>query len=322
MKILLTGATGLIGGSVLSRLSQQHPEHDITALVRPETDPSRIAEIAEQAAIVKIDLGNVTQLIEYLDTNAFDYVYHIGALRGGRKFSRQEFYATNVLSTEMIIENCIKNKSTLIFCSSVGVFGAIPTELPANNLTQKIGDNYYHFTKIEAEKRINKAMLLGLKAAILRPSITYGEGDFGFPYQLVKMIKSHRLPLITKRIWIHLCHIDTITSAFVWLIENEFPNGLVLNVADREPVLFKDLVNFISRQLTNKNYPSVLQFDRRLFRAWEYVFWFLKDELWTSRVQLISRSWFYDVKELFETMDIPVHYTIPEFKFIIESIKK
>ena len=118
-------------------------------------------------------------------------------------------------------------------------------------------DNYYHYTKIQSEKVIQKAVLYGLKSAILRPAITYGPGDKGFPYQLVKMVEKRIFPLVTKRIWIHLCHIDLITQAFIWLLENDWQPGLALNVADREPLQLQALVHFISRQLRGRNYPHV-----------------------------------------------------------------
>ncbi len=321
-KVLITGITGLVGGSVLKALLAKPVVSKITALVRPGTHPSRFREYADRIRIVEIDLGDIPALKEFLFTNEFDIILHIGALRGGRNFSRQDFINTNLSSTEQMVEYAIAKDAKLIFCSSVGVFGAIPVEHPANMQTPKNPDNLYHYTKIEAEKAINRAVLTGLKAAIVRPSITYGKGDKGFPWQLVKMVDKKIFPLINKRIWIHLCHIDALVNAFMWLVEHDWKSGFTLIVADREPIQLESLVNFISRQLRGSSYPRLMHFDRYLFAWGEKLARLFKNELWISRFELISKSWFYDVStfhELMEQEGINPSFTIPTFKIIIDD---
>jgi len=183
-RLLITGVTGLIGRSVLRSILAEKLDFEVTALVRPWTETKRYAEFQNAVEIVNLDLADIPALKDYIWKNRFDCILHIGALRGGRKFSRDEYLKANLHSTEQFAEYCLENRAKLIFCSSVGVFGAIPEELPANNETERNPDNYYHFTKIESEKVINRAVMKGLDAAILRPSITYGTGDKGFPYQL------------------------------------------------------------------------------------------------------------------------------------------
>lgn len=322
LKLLVTGITGLIGSHVLRKYLELNSDAVITALVRPGTDVSRTQEFAPYLRIVEIDLGDINSLREFLFINDFDTILHIGAIRGGRKFTKDEYLRSNLYSTEQMVEYCLMKNAKLIFCSSVGVFGAIPNELPAGNQTERNPDNYYHYTKIEAEKIINKAILQGLQAAIVRPSITYGKGDYGFPYQLVKMVHKHRFPLTNKRVWIHLCHIDALVRAFVWLVQNPWKSGITMNVADREPVQLQALVDFVSRQLHGNNYPAYLRLDRHLFSWGEHIARLLNNELWTARFELISKSWFYDVHLFYKIMEeeeYQPHYTIPEFKLVIED---
>lgn len=318
-KLLITGITGLIGRSVLKALCESKQDYQISAMVRPGTGVDRFAQFVGTVDIVELDLADTDGLRKYLQDNKYDMVVHIGALRGGRGYNRSIFLKTNLLATQQIVDYCQKVSATLLFCSSVGVFGAIPEELPANNESPMVPDNYYHYTKIECEKYINRAILNGLKAAILRPSITYGPGDNGFPRQMVHLVNKGIFPLINKRVWIHLCHIDTITAAFVWLVEHDFPNGLCLNIADREPVHLHSLIHFISRQLRNRNYRTILNLDRKFFRWGEILAKHLKNELWLSRFQLISRSWFYDVRPSYEIMELPVHFTIPDIQIVIKN---
>ncbi|HOG26479.1 MAG TPA: NAD(P)-dependent oxidoreductase [Candidatus Cloacimonas sp.] len=324
-RLLITGITGFIGRNVLRELMNTCPDYSITALVRPQTHPNRYSEFGKDLRIIEIDLADTASLKEFLFTNEFDTILHIGALRGGRKFPKETYLRSNVYSTGQMVEYCLAKEARLIYCSSVGVFGAIPQELPAGPETEKNPDNYYHYTKIESERIVNRAILNGLKASIIRPSIAYGEGDFGFPYQLVKLVDKYMFPLINRPIWIHLCHIDALVKAFVYLATNEWKSGLTLTIADREPVRLQALVDFISRQLHNKNYPGVLTFDRIFFAWGEKLARMLKNELWISRFELISKSWFYDVTAYYDIMEregIKPHFTIPEFEITIKDYQK
>jgi len=322
---LITGITGLVGRNVLNEFLAKYPDYNICAFVRPGTDAKRYLDVRAKIRIVYIDLADTESLKDFLFTNEFDTIIHIGAIRGGRRFKRQEYIRSNISSTEQMVEYCLAKNARLIYCSSVGVFGAIPTELPAGAETEKNADNLYHWTKIESERIINKAILNGLIAAVVRPSITYGQGDFGFPYQLVKLVKRYIFPMIHRRTWIHLTHIDSLVQAFLWLTENTWKSGLTLIVADREPVQLSALVDFISRQVHGKNYPRFLVFDRYLFAWGERLARLLKNELWISRFELISKSWFYDTSlyhAIAEKAGIKAHFTIPEFKITIEDFQK
>jgi nucleoside-diphosphate-sugar epimerase len=322
LRLLITGVTGLIGRSVLQAILAEKLDYQVTALIRPGTAPERYAAFRSELEFVNIDLTDIDKLKWFLGQQAFDVIVHIGALRGGRKFFREDYLKANFHSTQQMVEHCLAHGSKLLYCSSVGVFGAIPEELPANNSTERNPDNFYHYTKIESEKVINQAVLKGLNAAILRPSITYGRGDYGFPYQMVKMVAKNHFPLINKRIWIHLCHVDTITLAFLWLLRNDFPTGLALNVADREPVQLHNLIDFISRELNGENYKVLFRIDKAFFHLGEFVARFLKNELWISRFQLISRSWFYDVANTYSLMGLPETFTIPGMRITISDYKE
>ena len=320
--ILITGITGLIGGGVLRAILARGSDYEITALVRPGTSKSRYTDFGSKVEIVELDLADTKGINAWLKARSFDIVMHIGALRGGRKFGKNTYLKANLHSTQAFCEYCLKTGAQLLFCSSVGVFGAIPSELPAQNLSPRNADNYYHFTKIQSENYIQQAVLRGLRAAILRPAITYGPGDNGFPQTLVKMVEKRIFPLIKKRVWIHLCHIQLITDAFVWLLENDWESGLALNVADREPVQLHALVNFIYRQRYSKNYPARLQADEGWFSRGESIARLFRNELWISRFELISKSWFYKVNDTFELMQLQPIYTIPSFKILTAGREK
>jgi nucleoside-diphosphate-sugar epimerase len=320
--LLITGITGLIGRSVLDELISGKYGFQISAMVRPGTIDSRLNIQHPSLNLVFLDLSDIKGLYSHLAETKYDNIIHIGALRGGRSSSREIYYKTNIEATEQLVEAALLNKSRFIYCSSVGVFGAIPEELPANNECPYKEDNYYHYTKIQCEKFINRAILKGLDAVIIRPSITYGKGDRGFPYQLVRLVRNRIFLNSNKHIWMHLCNIDTIKTAFVNLVTTKTNiTGKSYNIADVEPVQQKELVSFIYRQAYNKNYPEYLRIDNRILVFGEKVARFLHNELWTSRFELIAHSWFYQVSDAYADLDLPYHFTIPDFKLITSDLQ-
>ena len=318
-KILITGISGFIGRNVLRQLVQSYDS--ITAIIRPGTNPERIDEFVDKVDLIEIDLTDIPTLKEYLDENSFEIIIHIGAVRGGRKLSNSNYFDANVNATEQLVINARDNDSKFIFCSSVGVFGAIPIELPANNSTKKQEDNYYHFTKIRAEAIIQKYVLYGLKAAIIRPSITYGTDDYGFPFTLTKLIDKKLLFLPDQDVKIHLANINVITQAFLRLIEIDYQPGVCYNVADSHPVELHKLAEFINNELKGKPYSSKRDIDIKYFIKGEKAAKIFKSELWIARFQLISRNWYYDVENSYIDLSLKETDTIPNFKIVTDWYK-
>lgn len=318
-KILITGISGFIGRNVLRQLLQNYDS--ITAIIRPGTKPERIEEFVNKVEFSEIDLTDIPTLKKYLDENSFEIIIHIGAVRGGRKLSKSDYFDANVNATEQLVINARDNDSKFIFCSSVGVFGAIPLELPANNSTQRQEDNYYHFTKIRAEAIIQKYVLYGLKAAIIRPSITYGTNDYGFPFTLTKLIDKKLLFLPDQDVIIHLANINVITQSFIRLIEIDYQSGVCYNVADSHPVELHKLAEFINSELKNKPYSSKKDIDIKYFRKGEKIADFFKSELWKARFQLISRHWFFNVENSYIDLSLKKTDTIPNFKIVTDWYK-
>ncbi|TLD32894.1 hypothetical protein PspLS_00238 [Pyricularia sp. CBS 133598] len=63
-KILLVGATGYIGGSILSHISKSDPSAQVTALVRSEEDVEKVNKLFPKVKIVGGDLSNEARVKE------------------------------------------------------------------------------------------------------------------------------------------------------------------------------------------------------------------------------------------------------------------
>ena len=317
--LLITGITGFIGRHVARELLNK--KIGITAIIRPSTDPKRIEEFKENVDFVKIDLNEINDLKSYLKENTFDIILHIGAVRGLKKISNNEYFNVNVNATEQLIINALANNSKFIYCSSVGVFGTIPSELPAKNSTKHQSDNYYHYTKIRSESLIQKYVLRGLNAAIIRPSITYGIGDYGFPYKLIKLVNKNLLILPNEDVLIHLTSINLLIQAFCRLIEIKYHPGVAYNIADKNPVNLKELASFINYELKNKKIKKIKTLNKKFFNLFIKLSEIIKNDNLKMRFQLISQSWYYDVSKSFIKLSLKSVETISEFKIIINWYK-
>ena len=324
MNILVTGITGFIGGHLCKKLLEDK-NNKIIALIRPNTDIRRYQEFKDKGVICK--LGKLTSpefIVEVFNPDKtgrdkFDIVYHIAALRGGRNFPKKDYYETNVNATKYIAEQCLKHKCKLVFCSSVGVFGTFPDELPPNENTSRKSDNYYHFTKILAEKELQKLVKQGLKLIIIRPTITYGIGDYGFPYKLISLLNKGLMILPNRDIKINMVDVNTLISAFISAGKGNLPSGSAYNIADKNPVSLRKLVDFISYQLKNRKYPSWKKVPMLSFKLLDFIL--SKNERLRTSIKLISRSWYYDVSPAEMDLHISTHETIPNFKYVIDWYK-
>jgi nucleoside-diphosphate-sugar epimerase len=318
MNILITGITGFIGGHLCQRLIDEHA-HRIVALVRPGTTRARYARFVHAVDIKEIELTNSETLHQLWSREQFDCVFHLAAVRGGGAASHQEFDRSNIEAPVVLATAAHRHDTRFLFCSSVGVFGTIPQQLPPTEDTPKVGDNYYHASKIEAERRLIALQSKGLRLTIIRPIITYGPGDRGFPFQLVHLTAKGVLLLPTQDIQIHLVDVQTLVDAFLQAATRPEACEKIYTITDQAPVSLRELVQFISTRLAGKRYPPWKLFPTSGFRVAEYgVERILKSDAWLTRVKLMSRDWFYDGTLIVKELGIQPRATIPNFASMID----
>ena len=318
-QILITGGTGFIGGKLLERLVETETR-DLVLLVRPGTAPSRYAQFERAGVKILQAVMHDPEEIEHLfDAHAFDVVYHIAAIRGARSMSRAEYLSTNVDATEQIARQVSRTGGRLVFCSSVGVFGTVPQELPASERTPRHGDTLYHRTKIAAEARLRAMVDTGLNVVIIRPTVTYGTGDDGFPVSLIRLVDSGRFVHCSRDIEIHLGDVQVLTQALIRAAGADTPSGTAYVVADREPVRLRALVDLINYRLRDRPYPRWkalpgAAFDLAAFASDRLI----KSEAWKVRFQLISKSWYYDTVTTQRDLGIELADTLQRFGPLVD----
>ena len=318
MNILMTGITGFIGGHVGRRLLESE-EHRVVALVRPGTDPQRYANFTHGVCVLEMDLTDSEAIDAVFAKEHVDCVLHIAAVRGGGSASHEEFERSNIQAPMILAHAARQQNAHFLFCSSVGVFGTIPQQLPPTEDTLKVGDNYYHYTKIEAERRLLELQQQGLRLTIIRPIITYGPGDRGFPFQLIHLTAQGLLLLPTRDIRIHMVDVQSVVDAFVHAATLSETCGKIYTVTDPAPVSLRTLVQYIVTRLSGQRYPAWKVFPTPLLRLAEFgLEHVVKSDLWLTRVKLMSRDWAYDGSLAAQELRVRQNATIPNFSAMIE----
>lgn len=227
-KILVTGATGFVGSSLVKEL-RKRDEH-VTCLIRNTSRGSELEELG--AELVEGDVthsGDVNSAFKNIDT-----VIHLAAVIDAP--DKELFESVNVDGTKNCVDAAVVNKvRRFIYMSS---------------LDAKFNMGLYSKSKLAAENIVRKS---GLDFIILRPSFIYGANSSDLE-ELTSLVSKHRfIPIIGKgRYTLQPVYIDDVISVIAEAMDTEKTSDRTYYVAGEEEISFDELVAMISDQLGMK----------------------------------------------------------------------
>jgi len=234
--ILLTGATGFIGGQVTAALLAAG--HEVRALVRgsPDRAPANtspfVADLTVDSSLDGIEAGVST-------------VVHCAGRLGGWAVGTAELEAVNVLGTERLLRRFVGREVRVLVLGAAGVTGPVQ-QGPADETYPCVPTTPYERSKHAAEVIVTRtARELGLDAAVLRPTFTYGPSD-RHKLPLFRAIARGRYALLgSGDSLIHPVHVDDVVAGVLLALEHA-TTGRVYVIGGPRPVTQRELAETIA----------------------------------------------------------------------------
>ena len=164
MKILITGANGLLGQKLIKHIIKKG-EHELLATGR---GPARYPYDAEYRSMDITDLESVNEAFEHFRP---DSVINTAAMTNVDQceLNKEECHTMNVEAVRLLLGACERHKSFFLHLSTDFIFDGSQGPLTENEEPCPV--NYYGETKLEAERLI---MLSKIDWAIARTVLVYG----------------------------------------------------------------------------------------------------------------------------------------------------
>jgi len=165
MKILITGANGLLGYKLVQLLSLQPA---VTAIA---TARKKISALPANVQFFELDVTDHDQTIRVLSHTQPDVVIHTAAMTqvDQCETERDLCWKANVTGVENLVEACEKNNTHLVHVSTDFIFDGSHGPLDETAIPKPV--NFYGESKLAGEEIIQKSKI---SWAILRTVLVFG----------------------------------------------------------------------------------------------------------------------------------------------------
>lgn len=248
-KVAITGASGFIGGNLVSFIKNR--VESIKCLVRNTSITDRLT--GDNIKLIKGDLLNTNSLSEL--TRECDTVFHLAAFVSDWG-KRDDFIKVNYDSTRnLLLESARNGVKKFVYLSTSSVVWRSDFNSVHNliNIDESYPypsyyNDYYNETKAMAEKLVIESNGRdGLKTVVLRPSGVWGAGDRVILPRLIKAaIKGFLIPAGNGSSMVTPCHIDNLVEAVQLAAISENSQGNIYFINDGFKI---NHLNFIQKLL-------------------------------------------------------------------------
>ena len=246
MKVVVTGATGFLGGRLLERLAQEASTDTRVVGIGRTLKPGNTVDHKS----VRYELGNLedTSFVQKAFHGA-DKVVHAAAL-SAQMGPPGAFERANVMATQHVVDACVAHGvQRLVLISSPSVYFQMkdqPNIQESDPLPAPI--NVYAKTKRAAERIVQNS---GIPHVILRPRALIGRGDTVILPRVIRAHAEGRLRRMgSQKNKVDLTPVSNVVDA-ICLGLNARPEGLnqIYNISNGDPELLWPLLDDVFDRL-------------------------------------------------------------------------
>jgi nucleoside-diphosphate-sugar epimerase len=240
--VLVTGATGFLGAGLVRRLLADGAR--VRIMVRSRAKARPLIDLGAEPVVGDItDPRAIAAAVEGVGV-----VHHLAGRLLVPGVPAQEYHATHVQGTRLLLARCVKEPrlERFVHCSTTGVLGTTG-DRPADETTPFGPTNVYEATKAEAELAVRDAGRDGFPAVIARPGLVYGPGDLHLLGFFRAILRRQFRPIGRRAVWLHPIYIDDMTEALARCGQRAAAVGECFHLAGRTPVSLAELAATIAR---------------------------------------------------------------------------
>ena len=255
--ILITGATGFIGGHLVKFLAKNNYH-----IIAHGSSASSISDLKENLRMNNINLARIEfwqqnflekewKSPDFSDIETIIHCAAITKVREGTIENYDKYFKLNVLATKRLARKALEEKvNHFIYLSTGQIFG-IPATFPITEATPKNPINLYGMTKLMGEMVVVSLGYFGLNYTIVRPFSIYGAGHGNIISIIVDKLSNNEIVTIfgdgtQTRAFLHIadfCRAITLTHNNKECFNQEY------NLSGLKEYSVIELVHLISSKL-------------------------------------------------------------------------
>jgi nucleoside-diphosphate-sugar epimerase len=258
-KILLTGASGFVGGRLRDALLDAGA--DVLA-IRRKSSPEPKSKGPRAARSVVAEYDDTQALASLIASEKPDFVFHVaGATKG---VTYEDFQRANVMPTRNLLRAVRDEHPTLqrfVLVSSLAAFGPSSPARPHEESSAPAPIEHYGRSKLEAEEVLAQESS-GVAWTTLRPSGVYGPGDVDYFNLFREVERGRNVYFGNRKRWFSAVYVDDCVRAVVNAARSERTRGEGYFLCDGTPITWEAfqeaIVHASGKEVLTLDLPELL----------------------------------------------------------------